>query len=458
MTRFSTLKILSVCVSAAMISFIAVFLLSDFYFKRPRENPRLVTGKGNARKRAVPAPVIASASKSSKARIQKMERVPVGDTEETGDLGGPRQRAANNKAITILQIGDSHTAADFFTGAVRKILQERYGDGGPGYVIAGHPHIGVRSDTLRVSDTSGWSYKALQKSNDRAEFALAGFNAVAATQGRSMTFSSDRPLTSDMWEVELFRQPGGGSIDIRVDGVVKRSVDLDAPKVEPVVVQVDAKPNSQKLTVTTTAAGPVLLSSVSAYNRYAGLTYNSVGFPGATVDIMHKFDEKIFASELRRIAPQIVVLAFGSNEGFNGNLDLDRYAKSYRLAVSKIQAALPSARIVIIGPPDGARPGSGGEAEGRTNCSWHTPSKLNGVRAVQRDLAKSQGLVYWDWSAIMPAECGAHQWVTKSPPLMARDHLHLSRDGYQLSAEEFSKALIPIVDKIRASVNVVSNY
>jgi lysophospholipase L1-like esterase len=223
--------------------------------------------------------------------------------------------------------------------------------------------------------------------------------------------------------------------------------------VEPVVIHLNAQKNSQKLSVTTTGSGPVSLSSVAAYNRYAGLTYNSVGFPGATIDIMHKFDEGIFAAELRRMAPQIVVLAFGSNEGFDDNLDLDRYAKSYRLAVAKIQAALPNARIVIIGPPDGSRHGSGNEP-----CPWRTPAKLNSVRTIQRDLAKSQGLVYWDWSAIMPAECGAHQWVLKSPPLMARDHLHFSRDGYNLSAEEFSKALIPLVDKIRASVNVVSNY
>lgn len=462
MTQNATFKTLTACVALAAISFIAVFLLTEApnWLSSRRQDPN------ESRLKGVRGPAIASASKSSKMRARKSARlerkaaipvpVPVQDAEEEGPmlaLAEQRQRPKNSRAITILQIGDSHTAADFFTGALRRILQERYGDGGPGYVIAGRPHLGVRSDVLKVSDNSGWSYEALQKSNDRSGFTLAGFNAVADAEGRSMTFRSEKPLASDVWEVEVFRQPGGGSIDIRVDGQVRRTVDLDAPKVEPVVIQVDAKKNTQALTVTTTGDGPVLLASVAAYNRSAGLTYNSVGFPGATIDIVNKFDEKILAAELKRIAPHIVVLAFGSNEGFNDNLDLDRYAASYREAVLKIQSALPRAAIVVVAPPDGARPGGTPGA-----CAWQTPAKLNSVRNIQRDLAQHLGLAYWDWAAIMPAECGAHQWALMSPPLMAKDHLHLSRDGYKLSAEEFSKALIPIIEKIRVSVDVVSNY
>ncbi|HZV21521.1 MAG TPA: hypothetical protein VE986_08250, partial [Hyphomicrobiales bacterium] len=276
MTQNATFKTLTACVALAAISFIAVFLLTEApnWLSSRRQDPN------ESRLKGVRGPAIASASKSSKMRARKSARlerkaaipvpVPVQDAEEEGPmlaLAEQRQRPKNSRAITILQIGDSHTAADFFTGALRRILQERYGDGGPGYVIAGRPHLGVRSDVLKVSDNSGWSYEALQKSNDRSGFTLAGFNAVADAEGRSMTFRSEKPLASDVWEVEVFRQPGGGSIDIRVDGQVRRTVDLDAPKVEPVVIQVDAKKNTQALTVTTTGDGPVLLASVAAYNR-----------------------------------------------------------------------------------------------------------------------------------------------------------------------------------------------
>lgn len=46
----------------------------------------------------------------------------------------PASGGQARKSLSILQIGDSHTAADLFTGMVRQILQEKFGQGGIGYV------------------------------------------------------------------------------------------------------------------------------------------------------------------------------------------------------------------------------------------------------------------------------------------------------------------------------------
>jgi hypothetical protein len=72
-----------------------------------------------------------------------------------------RQGAAGQRPITILQLGDSHTSADFLTGEIRRRLQETYGNGGSGYVTAGRPHVGVLSSTLKISVSQGWTYQAL---------------------------------------------------------------------------------------------------------------------------------------------------------------------------------------------------------------------------------------------------------------------------------------------------------
>ncbi|MGE0339711.1 MAG: hypothetical protein AB7O79_07500, partial [Xanthobacteraceae bacterium] len=99
----------------------------------------------------------------------------------------PKARAAAPKSITILQIGDSHTAADFLTGELRRQLQARYGDGGAGYMSAGRPHMGVRSSAFRINASDGWSYEALQQSVDVAKFWLSGFNAIAKEGGETIS-------------------------------------------------------------------------------------------------------------------------------------------------------------------------------------------------------------------------------------------------------------------------------
>ena len=72
--------------------------------------------------------------------------------------------------MTILQLGDSHTAADFFTGRVRERLQQAFGTGGDAYIVPGRPHIGVRSALFESDATDGWTYEALQKSDAQRRF------------------------------------------------------------------------------------------------------------------------------------------------------------------------------------------------------------------------------------------------------------------------------------------------
>ena len=57
----------------------------------------------------------------------------------------------------------------------------------------------------------------------------------------------------------------------------------------------------------------------------------------------------------------------------------------------------------------------------------------------------------------MPSECGAHQWFTASPPLMSRDHVHFTAEGYKRSAEQFLNVLLPMIEKVRVGGNVISN-
>ena len=409
------------------------------------------------------------------------------DGDVTPTLEGKSSRPPGKRSFTILHIGDSHTSADFLTGELRRRLQARYGRGAPGYITAGHPHIGVRTSSLKITASAGWTYKSLQRPDAvSAEFWLSGYNAVATAAGETMTFASERPATFDTIEIEVLRQPGGGAIEVRLDGVVETSYELKAAKLEPVVIRLQparaATEKVREISITTKGQGTVSLASVAIYNRQSGLTYNSVGYVGAQVSLINKFNSKLFANDLIRINPHIVVLAFGTNEAFKESLDVAEYAKSYERVVTKIKSILPRAAIVVISPPDhaelpaqcrkdkagqgscgreaksaNAANGTANGAAGGSDCIWRTPAKLNQIREVQRDIAKRHDLAYWNWASIMPRECGPHQWYTASPPLMAKDHVHFTIEGYKKSAEQFLNTLIPVIEKVRVGAYAVPN-
>lgn len=388
------------------------------------------------------------------------------------------------KGVAILQIGDSHTAADFMTGRLRELLQDDFGNGGPGYVIAGKPHVGVRSATLKIDMSPNWSYRAVQKSDHPSRFWMAGFDSVTSTPGAWMTFSSERPIDYDIIEIEAMRQPHAGSIDISIDGAVESRVSLDSAEIEPVVIRLEPMRQSpdrlSRVKLTTVGEGTVLISSVTIRNRQRGVTVSSVGFPGATIDVVNKIDPVLFAYGLRRLDPKIVILAFGTNEGFDDNLDLDGYAQRFRKAVARVRAAVPRAMIVVVGPADAARAPRSctGSTASSPNCraaseppatagtttpssescaAWQAPPNLAQVRRVQKAIADSEHLLFWDWSSIMPDKCGAHRWVTAAQPLMAKDHVHFTREGYARAAEELARQLRRLIARDGTSPNVVSN-
>jgi lysophospholipase L1-like esterase len=416
------------------------------------------------------------------ASPQPAEAAQSEETDETGNVTPTLEGRVKGgkRGLVVLHIGDSHTSADFLTGELRKRLQAKYGRGAPGYITAGHPHIGVRTSSLKVTASSGWSYKSLQRPDAAAaEFWLSGYNAVTSSANETMSFVSDQPQQFDTIEIEVVRHPGGGSIDIKLDGAVETTYDLSSSKVEPVVIRLVPTrapiDKVREIAITTKGKGPVMIASVAIYNRQTGITYNSVGYPGAQATLINKLSSKLFANDLIRINPQIVVLSFGTNEASNDGLDIARYTASYEAMVGKIKATLPKATIVVISPPDFSEAGSGGKkekdksgtreasaAKGKlaasgSDCGWHTPVRLGQVREAQRDVAQRLGLVYWNWASIMPSECGAHRWYTASPPLMAKDHVHFTAEGYRKSAAEFLNTLIPVIEKVRVSANAVSN-
>jgi lysophospholipase L1-like esterase len=390
---------------------------------------------------------------------------------------GAQSGTTDPRGLVILQLGDSHTAADYFTGEVRAQLQQRYGNGGVGYIDAGKPHIGVRSNTVKITASSGWSYHAIQRSDDIGQFWLSGFNAVTSASGETLSFAADNPVPFDSIEIEALRQPGGGSIDISLDGTVKASADLGGKTVEPLVLRLrpDAatRDRVRQIEIHTRSDGPVSIASVGLYLRQAGVSYNNIGYPGATVDLLNKFDPTLMADDLRRLDPQIVVLAFGTNEASKPNLTAASYERTYEKAIARITATLPNAQIVLVGPPDGAeRPphcagkhtseachpaapvSSAGAVPEPTDCDWHTIAHLDLVRDVERRIAERHGFTYWNWASIQPGDCASAQWVAASPPLMTPDHVHFTPLGYHKGADRFVDILIPVIEKLKDKLSV----
>jgi lysophospholipase L1-like esterase len=344
---------------------------------------------------------------------------------------------AERQSMRVLQIGDSHTANDSFSGRMRERLQGRFGDAGRGWLPAGIPFKYYRPHLVSVGE-SGWQHI---KPNDHTDIAL-GLDAIAAESqppDASMTIESTEPGGFDRFAVEFLTQPNGSAFSVTVDdGAPVRVSTADAMSA---IKRFDLPLDHPARQVELRASGrpPVVLLGWSVERQTPGIVYENHGTIGATIGLLGQMTPQAVSFELNERRPALLIVAFGTNEGFDDGLDLGRYGARFQDDVAALRHAANGVPVLILGAPDGNRVGHGCTATqcqtDGDDCSWHEPAKLAAVRDIQRRIAAQQGWAYWDWFAAMGGTCSIDRMFGSTPPLAMPDHVHLSSPGYQAMAD-----------------------
>jgi hypothetical protein len=155
-------------------------------------------------------------------------------SQPTPEAAAQASGAVPNRDYVILQIGDSHTAADLFTGEVRDKLQEKFGAGGL-FLPPGIPKAGVQSAEINIRADDGWEYKAMASTDEPNHFYLSGYTATASSNGAKVTFTAKTQQAFDAIDVSFLKTNGGGQADILLDGNVVDHVSLDGRPGDPLI-------------------------------------------------------------------------------------------------------------------------------------------------------------------------------------------------------------------------------
>lgn len=362
------------------------------------------------------------------------------------------ERGQRNEPVVIVQLGDSHTAGDRFSGHLRALFQQRFGASGRGSLPPGVPFEYYRPQLVAADMTGGWAIANSFREGTPGPFGLSGFRVSASDPRDRMTLRSTEIAGFDVAAIEYLRQPGGGRFAVRVDGRLVSEQPTAADTAEAAWLDVPIAAASRGMSVTPLGDGPVEFLAWMVERQRPGIIYDSHGVVGATIDILGAWDPATVAGELRRRDPAMIVVAYGTNEGFHDRLEPEAYEAAFASRLAALRQAAPRAAVLVVGPPDANRlqPGCAAappgcvppDAPGRDQCRWHTPPNLAMVRETQRRVAVSLGAEFWDWSKVMGGVCGTHRWATAEPPLAYPDRVHLRDEGHRLSAERLFAQLV----------------
>lgn len=327
--------------------------------------------------------------------------------------------------VRVVHYGDSPTTADLITADVRGMLQRQFGDAGAGFVLIAQPwawygHRGIGMNA------ANWKIAVAGRPEFRDGLFGLGGGRFYGSSGAVASWSLKGGQATSV-EVAYQAHPGGGSFMFEADGKEVGSADTDAPEAQPAYVTFTLPPLASQMRIRVTS-GEVQLYGVEFRKNRAGVLYSSLGINGAGVTLISRaYNKAHLAAQLRHYQPDLVVLAYGTNEsGFPDFVD-KTWADELELAVTRIRAALPEASILLMSPMD--------RGEQKSDGSIGTLATIPRLVQKERQVAGDMGVAFFNTFEAMGGSGTMARWYASQPRLVGADYIHPLPAGARIVGE-----------------------
>jgi len=343
----------------------------------------------------------------------------------------------SDRPVRISQLGDSLVAGDAFTGELRRLLHEQFGDGGFGFVHIGEasPHVGTRNLT---SDTSSaWTvHDVVWEPHSDFKFGIAGVSFLAKGRPSLGIYPHDSGHGRSFDRVGLlyYRRESESSVRVTIDGD-DRDLDLSGPAERNAVRWLDIEPGPHELRLSgfdrSNFVYGVLLEKTGP-----GVVIDNLGISSGRAPRLRFVGEDQWQAQIRKRNPDVMSFAFGVNSAGKHKAP-DNWLEEYRDHYARILATARAAReelgcMVISVLTRGAR------ENGRVDIY----DSVKPLVRYQRDAARRANCAFWNAFGAMGGAEGARRWFDNHPQLLGSDLAHPTRAGYKKLANLFYTSLI----------------
>jgi lysophospholipase L1-like esterase len=349
----------------------------------------------------------------------------------------------------VVQYGDSHTASDLGVAVFRHALQARFGEGGRGFVPLGRPWKTFGGDGLHAGmdpefEPTKVKYIKGAFTGEGGCYGLVGVG-VEANHANARAWTEVAAPASHV-ELAYGAQPQGGSFDVLIDGSVAGRVSTRSADTKGGFFAFDVTDAPHRVEVRAVGDGDVRIYGMNLGRPSAGVIVDTLGINGAQVATPMHWGEACFAEQLRHVSPDLVVLAYGTNEALEPGLTDAQYERAVVDLLGRVARAQPTASCLLMGPPDLARRQKGQKSPD----DWKTWPRVVEIIAAQKRVAEAAGCAFYDQMEAMGGAGSMAQWAAEADPRGGRDRVHLRRTGYAQVATAFATDLMHAYDEWRA--------
>lgn len=330
---------------------------------------------------------------------------------ETGREGG---------ITRVAWYGDSAIVSDGYTSELRQRLQRRFGDAGPGFLLASTTFDGYLRDGVRMK-RQGWDASSVMSGNEGD--GRYGYGGVVATSfgGASATFEvKGEPVSA----VEVWFQgaPKGGKLQLFADGggepIATRST---AQKTRgDAVWRVALEAPATTIKIRAAGEGLVRVYGVVLERGDRGVQLDALGILGMRARRWLNADPEHLEGQVEARKPALVVLNFGGNERVDPALSEAAHKADLEKTLAALRAGSPEAACVIVAPI------AHGEDKGGKVV---LDPALDTIYKAQREVAAEEGCAFFDTLEAMGGKKALESW--RKARRLSGDYAHLTNKGHE---------------------------
>lgn len=338
--------------------------------------------------------------------------------------------------IIVAHFGDSHIQNGFAVEAARRRLQQIKGDAGRGMLF---PYAIARTysqNDYTSSYEGSWTSANSIEPTPKLPVGVSGFVARTADTRSAFTISFRQPPSPGPKRVKVFLRTASSGWRLTALSAGRRvSVDLAAsPEAGPPFVEFTLAELGSSLRFelggTPETAGAFELHGLSIENDTPGVLYHNLGVGGATFGAL--LAQRHFAEQFRALAPDLVVLDWGTNDIAYRNQVPERHGELVESTIRAIRAVSPQTTIVLTSVQD-------------MNYRGRNVSAAAEYATLMRTLAFRNDCLFYDWFRVSGGPDAMRYWFANA--LASNDQLHLTARGYQLKGDLFARALVGALER-----------
>lgn len=357
----------------------------------------------------------------------------IGNTDQLKYFFNALSQVKNDK-IRIAHYGDSGIEGDLITAQLREKLQNEFGGKGVGFLAITSQDVSFRT-TTKMTFSNTWESSSVFTSNPKK--LPLGINGEVFTPKSSSwveyeatprRFKNIKTFNT----VRIFYSDADNSpVTVTFDKNDKSDVKLiNATTVKELTVNAKKSSKDVKIEFPNTKKGYIYGVSLEEGNGIYVDNFPLRGNSGASLKDIPADNLKDFNKLLNY---KLIILQFGLNVANQRQKDFTWYEKEMATVISHLKAAFPNTSILLVGVSDKSVKKGG---------KFVTDPGVISLLKAQENIAKNNGIAFWNLFEAMGGPNSMPQWVESNPPKAFKDYTHFNVDGAAEIAELLSNALL----------------